>query len=340
MAINAEEQLEAACWGPVWRGLPQTSPSAEHVALAVLSQLRSQEASSTHRAQQVEDCVHIDYMDTVSAWQQPQQASQPSKHYGGIYRVATARPGAANLTTKWVKSHRADTAEELEKLTGYEHWTAVGNNFADHFADKGRELHDVHDGEVEAYQTKHIRLNVAFLQHIGRNLALWVAREQGKLDWTARTKALAKPIRESACLDLVKHVWTWARGAWACAHCMKRPRSIQKRDAANRVPCRGPGAYWQEVYEQATLSGHQLLIFGDGKWDMWGCSICGANAQLRACKLRKACPGHMSSSSQAALWHKLTATGRHPVSGELVGHGLPIEFFIRQATVDPTLFDG
>ena len=76
--------------------------------------------------------------------------------------------------------------------------------------------------------------------------------------------------------------------------------------------------------QRAEETGHQLFVFPDAKHDLLGCGACGALAQVKAHYLKKVCPAEFTSISAKNYWEAICKSGRHPSTGEMVGHPVPV----------------
>ena len=136
MLWSKEGTLMAAVWGPVIRGLPQTSAAAEHSAIMALTEILADQLVQPNETAK----VHTDYAGAVKAWAQPMAAAAADKAYGGLYRVAASRVKPSLVDISWVKGH---ALEKMKDLEGEELWKAQGNDQADKYAAKGREIHEM-----------------------------------------------------------------------------------------------------------------------------------------------------------------------------------------------------
>ena len=200
----------AAAHGPVWRGLPQTSAAAEHCAMCVLAQLLARAGSQGERDDEEEGGggprAHADNTGVQRAWSKPLLASQASRPYGGLYRVATARPGAGDLEVKWVKGHHTVSGD----MTDHMKWEAEGNDAADSHARQGREINELWHQDDSDEWAKEATFHKQLLCHVGRALAVWARLPRTAVEWAAQSKAesLSKP--EIARGD-AGHCWVWSK---------------------------------------------------------------------------------------------------------------------------------
>ena len=310
-----DESIKAACYGPCWRGLPQTSAAAEVCALAVLSQLIDGE-----RVCGEEITAYSDYKAAVYCWSNRGRACLPTKAYAGIYRVAVSKPGIEHLKVQWTKGHSTQ-----------EGWQQKGNNWADEYADKGRDMHDF----CGIYDKKKIeepfRLQFKYLLHVAKNLAIWAEQDQGQIDWKIKVKALAKPHRQVNDTSGAPHLWQWERGVHRCWHCYRQAFNLTTRAKQDKIACGGPQAHWRKLNEKAMELKHDLIIFTQSKWELVGCSHCGCTSQYKAFRLAQKCQGHFTCDAQKRFWEKLTKTGRHPITKQVVGEGVPLLRAAREA---------
>ena len=106
-------EVVGACYGPVWAGLPQTSPMSELVAAVVISQQLDLHANHVR-----EGGVQVasDNLATVGYINAPPAARQLRKyHHAGVLRDMILNAGFSSMAGRafHVKSHQIDENSEL-----------------------------------------------------------------------------------------------------------------------------------------------------------------------------------------------------------------------------------
>ena len=133
------ERLHSAT-GPVWASLPQSSQSAEYVAMAVLAQLAHSRAIHVHG--------HSDCKTVVTEWARPPvQMLRHSAKYAGILRATRVAGHASSVASlEWTRSHRS--AAVIADLEADERAIAAANAYADDQAKEAIADHDSLDPRV------------------------------------------------------------------------------------------------------------------------------------------------------------------------------------------------
>ena len=141
VATNDAGEVLGAAWGPVWSGLPQTSPAGELVGLAAAVQLTP--ATRQHIEIGIDNMMAVNYANGPPAPRMLHRA-----FHAGLVRSMQLQGGwpAIQGHACHVKSHRLDKEPGLlSTLVGKERRDVMGNDAADKRATKGLASHPAFD---------------------------------------------------------------------------------------------------------------------------------------------------------------------------------------------------
>ena len=160
-AIDEQGGIIGVAHGPVWRNLPQTSPTAEVVGMAAIAQLIPPNTTAL--------TTHIDNSMVVRALNDPLPFSDLHRAFhAGVLRTARAQKGWVAMQGRacHIKSHVSDDRpEDLAKLPLDEQHKYKGNMMADTQADKAN--HEWHEPLVK---------DLVAIDHMGFKAARAVCR--------------------------------------------------------------------------------------------------------------------------------------------------------------------
>ena len=135
-AIDNDGNLIGVAHGPVWRNLPQTSPTAEVVGMAAVAQLIPQGTAAL--------TMHIDNSMVVRTLNHPPgDRHLHHSYHAGVLRTARAHPGWKAMTGKarHIKSHLYDERpDDLARLPAMDQHRYKGNMAIDDEADKANDV--------------------------------------------------------------------------------------------------------------------------------------------------------------------------------------------------------
>ena len=129
----------AACAGPVWANLPQTSPAGEFCGLAAACQLAS--GCAKH--------LYADYMGVVKTMSGAGlHLHRRCGFYSGIIRDALLSKGAKLIKkTSHVRSHQADDGHIPAGTSEQEARAIIGNHAADELATETMDAHPAFEAD-------------------------------------------------------------------------------------------------------------------------------------------------------------------------------------------------
>ena len=78
---------------------------------------------------------------------------------------------------------------------GEELWQAQGNDQADKYATKGREIHENED-KVKDKISDLVHKHKEYLRHVGRALAVWAKQPKEKVEWAKQNLASTRPVKD------------------------------------------------------------------------------------------------------------------------------------------------
>ena len=245
----------------------------------------------------------------------------PSRQYAGLQRMGSAH-AKHRMKVSWVAGHQK--AEEME--LGSQAWLdAVGNNFADAWADKGRLQHPQQSAGDLASWYKDIELYTKFLTEAAAALSRWAEADTAKIDWASgkpkkpggaaapppvpqgragcQHPRLADAVVPPAPKMVLTHRWRRQEGAdhSRCTQCLAE---------ASRIPgleC-NPARHWANGHN---FTNHAVAIFAGGSgFHLVACMACGAWAEARPRMLGGYCLGMPTAATGRDL--AFVMAGVHP----------------------------
>ena len=305
--IDAGGQLLARLSGPVWHGLPQTSPAAEYAAIAAIAQVAAPNTT-----------VHSDYSGTVGAFADLARGINGRRKFAGLTRAAAVSAGWPHI----VGISKVAAHQELEWLDhGSRAWfLGKGNQVADSWAKEAVHRHPKASDDDLAKMDDYTLATTVLL--FAAQLFEWWPKP-GKLRKLPKEQAqeLAAAGRRSRDDG---HSWVHAAGLWRCSRCTRfafsDPRGLRVRGplcpgyspALTVILGRRRGHNLQ-VHEVGDAEGFVLLI----------CTKCGRWAGRRShTTLTWACLGTKTKAGRDAL--KAVSKGLHPRLPVEVGPGYPV----------------
>ena len=311
MAVcNHEGALLASLCGPVPPHLPQTSPMAEHMALAKLAEVAAGRVEAM-----------VDYTGLVQNFQPggAHWAMQPSRPMAGLVRrahMAKGWPAIVGITK--VKAH-----QKLQDLAvGTEDWKqAVGNSLADEAAKAGAAMHHEVPCEVVQAHKRQADMVEGFLVYSAKLHAAWPQRPKAcRRPKEASAQARAERAIQHSGASREAHEWLWMpdRSRWYCLNCLGPRRAVKVR--ARSKGCPGFSLKMRQVFSPDST--HTLLAYDNYPGFLVICVACGAWADREAKALLQPCMGVPTRRWRYDL--SCVARGRHPKTRAPLGRGIAV----------------
>ena len=324
--INDEGDYLAACAGPVWANLPQTSPAGEYCGFAAACQM----------AKGVAKDLVADYIGVVKTVKKvvgriqagASRVGTPlhrgSTMYAGILREAFAEKGAALISkATHVRSHQADDGELPPNISAADKKNILGNMAADDLATEALADHPPLDAEEMSISRKHFYMarNVCHLAALA--LPEWQGvAAKGKLQLREEVlvqRSIQKHERsKNAPLQLQQrltadggHFWVpFGAHGFRCTFCAARSTKEDLRRKSAHQCARDLGKLGA-VLTKADHTGHSLhwSVHQRTGLRVLSCSRCDAYATLAPKHLLEACVPR----SYKPNWDRL-ADGRFPTN--------------------------
>ncbi len=281
---------------PVPDHLPQTSQTAEGLALAVAIRFLTMEAEVKG------DCLTI-----VRAANAPAPCLVAARRKcGGLLMDILRDPARRRLAgeVKWVKAHR--------QLAGGEDEVEVrdvrGNDAADKAAAEARLAHPRPSPEAQASIDFYVKRAPLVARAAAAALPLFPPAP-GAMPRAKRPEDAAQAKERAA------HLWQFKAGAWRCAICATWTRDDKQTLAAQNQRCPGP----QISTKAAAIAqrGH-VVCHAQGDLPFTFCARCGGWASRRCYLLKDRCRPP-TAAGQMAL--RRIAQGLHPWRRKLAGGG-------------------
>ena len=299
VSFTDEEGRCCTVMGPVWSSLPQTPQAAEHVAMAVLSQLA---AGRTE--------VNSDCMNVVRTALEPRRAQlDPRKRYAGVRLAAMSEPGDALLAAcRHVKAHR--TEEQIEALPEEEKKVAKENAYIDAKAKEAvSKCHAAFDPWLCAELEADLKETRAAMRVVAAVMRLFSAEHLERPD--------QPQVRRRRAPRVQWHSWTRRDGQLLCANCLRWAED----DEAPSLPawgCRGVPPRLEGLRRDD--KGHHLRSMriekARGKTLVVFCVRCGAWATRKCVNLALPCVGMAVAGSAGRSALRRLADGQFPVKGK------------------------
>ena len=281
VAINAQNGLEKAFFGPVWFGHAQRSSSAEWVAYSVAHQVST--GPST---------IYSDYLSVVMFHQKGMlHLLRSSNIFGAMAKSTLSDPLAGHIKeVAKVKAH-----QDLSCLEGQELRLAIGNTWADTFAKKGARMHEGPTDHI----LKQVAQHVEDTKHVACLVAnLWAM-------WPPTVKAgERKPRKKTTRKARAKHQWASSGRTWQCKVCLTfvQKKSTRLLAALNKRPCKAKTLEEGHEAVNAWVEGTRIVF----------CSRCGAWYSARRHKFRSSCGAPTEAGKKA---RRKLVCGLHPQDG-------------------------
>ena len=305
VAANNEGEHTAACLGPVWATLPQTSQVGEVCGLASTRQLATgipkklyTDSTTVVRVAKIVDrrtakSCGLGFTNTAG-----------SGYFAGILRESGQEPGARLLfDARHVKSHQADDGILPEGITEEEEIAIFGNKAADEMATEGLEMHPAFNIEKLNLARKTFLMAKNILLLAARALPAWnsnkgkkVYREEVLQDKSARAfqRQLAKqepPPTELLTAD-GGHFWLQVGyTGHRCAFCPARAANPAQRARRSAQVCPRDLGQLGRVLDKADETKHHLFWSVHQRTGMrlLSCSRCDSYATIAPKKLLEPC---------------------------------------------------
>ena len=303
--LDSEQTPKVTLQGPVWRGLTQTSQSAEHVGLAICSDLQA----ASFRA--YVDCKSVVDISNMP----PDQQLSPALMHAGIRRSAMSHVGHSLFQgTQHIKAHRSLAAIDL--LPVAEKALALANCKADILAKDALRVCGLLPPPVIMQDTDlALEKQRVILETIAAVLSVFPKEDiLSRLPpLTSEEKAARKEART---LDAAKaklalahanslHAWHLEALGWVCTRCLSNVDSRVSESMLAKGGCRPSEALRylrlnpldHDLYSARIVSSHKL--HGGGKQIRVAsstdilvlCQTCGLYAEELLRLLKKPCDG-------------------------------------------------
>ena len=300
--IDASGKLLARLSGPVWHGLPQTSPAAEFAAIAALAQVAARGT-----------VVFSDYSGTVLAFSGKSGCLDGRRKFAGLTRAALAAEGWPNISAV----HKVAAHQDLDWIAkGTRTWfLAKGNQVADSWAKEAVHRHPRAD-QKHLDKMRKFEAAKAVLLFGARMLEIW-----------PRPGRLAKLPKEEGPVAYRRddgHSWAFAAGLWRCQLC-SRFAFEDPRGGRHRGPrCPGHVPALKAILERRRGHSIQVHQVDDAEGTViLICIRCGRWSGRRAeGTLTWVCLGSKTKAGRDAL--RAVGKGRHPRMDFHVGPGYPV----------------
>ena len=303
--LSENGDLEAVLSGPVWFGLPQTSPAAEFIALAALGQVAAPTAE-----------VFSDFVGAVRAYNEGPPAMNGKRPYAGIVRSARTSAGWGHLAS--ISKVMAHQSLDLFEKGSAEWVLAKGNSEADKWAKDAVLRHPAQE-EVVMRSLGDIEVATGYLVYASQLLALWPAKV--KLQRLPKAQRRERRLKSTPVADRHGgHTWLFGSGLWRCQSCCQfafEHTQLQGR----RGRCPGHSESMAAVL--TSRQGHQLHVFEADGFFVLACGRCGKWAGRKPDELRFICLGVPTTAGRRA-WSRL-CSGKHPRYEYRVGPRIYLE---------------
>ena len=302
--IDSEGKLSAFYSTAVWSHLPQTSPCAEHLTVALLAQFGPKQATP----------IGIDYSGTVDAWTNRNKGIiRPGRPFAGLLRDAFSQPCSSNVLPYKVPAHK-DAGQFAHGSLSYRQ--AVGNDLADEWAAKGRLLHPWLSSAEENANNAAVAGHRDYLTFVAKRLAKWALEAPNPyIDWKQRSDpALLRAARPQG--KDPGHMWAFSAGKWRCSKC-SLATTTKNSPWSSRKPCSGTIPFFQALAKDQ--KGHDLFVYEGTGSALLVCLSCGAWADHIAKKLWGHCDSRKTRAGESAL--KSFAAKTHPTGRGFLSEG-------------------
>ena len=323
---DREGQLVARCFGPVWRGLPQTAPGAETVAAAAIADALK-DCQVGHR-------LIGDNQAVVNIVNNPPNLTTLHRlHYAGIWRTARMKAGWKLIANQaeHVRSHQLEgpDAVNIEEVDPDTRHKLLGNQLADEAAGEGHAMHPELNAELLQLDRQAYKAAQQVVLLAARVLPLHPRRahhqrqprpdppitspsddeqepdDRSKVDNDVRHEPAAKPIQ---CTSFM-HDWSEGEpGRWRCRLCAliaNTGRSTPPTESG----CRGLPVALSRVG-----TGHRLVTYHPSHTNpdptpLYACELCHAAGNSRPI-FADACPSTPTLAKSRG--YRRLELGKHP----------------------------
>ena len=178
-----------------------------------------------------------------------------------------------------------------------------GNNLADHWANRGREMAAAPPDRDLAHHSHLVATAQDVIRVALATLTAWPRLPRG----VPRVPVMPRVARDS-----VPHAWKRRADGWWCATCWKTARSLQRPALGT---CKGRPRFLAPLTQGQR--GHRIVI-GSAEKPVALCWRCGAWGSNRIVNLARPCPRCPSAAGNIVL--KRAAKGLHPTRDEAVDY--------------------
>ena len=335
----------AACSGPVWDSLPQTSQAGEIVGLAAARQVVSGRPKKL-----VSDCMNVVKEVKAAVAKNHRRVS----FYSGVLRDSSLEKGNACITDAiHVKSHQADCGFMPENISQQEEICISGNKAADELATEARVQHPAFKPDPLKVARRSFLMAKNVLLLAAKALPLWQAGKKGgrkeyreevlqqrsirqhqrQLAQAAAQKEKERPEKTPADGG---HFWLdfGAKGS-RCLWCQAKASNDEQQFRKSKEECsRDLGQLGQVIQQQASTR-HDLYWSQHCKSALrvLCCRKCDAYATLSPVNLLKPCAPKIRRPN----WERLQK-GRFPTNkfGNLINFSPPVKVDTHAVSSAPT----
>ena len=189
---------------------------------------------------------------------------------------------------------------------GTRSWRQVANEWADHYANKGRLLHD----QPTEAMLNNLKFQVAELSKVVQLLihvfTLWPSQgKSGRLPKRVRVAEKAKAAQSSG------HEWVRQNGLWQCSRCLATTRTKGGLASSGSRRCKAAAVEEGSVASDLIGLGHKPVEVRMSQGAvLYICARCGKYVQTKKKTILEPCPPAAGPYGRAALAR--VARGYHP----------------------------
>ncbi len=270
--------VEARYLLPVWSPIPQSSQSAEYIA--VVAPMRNISSATV----MVSDCLNVvkDFGREAAAM------VSGKRRYAGLMRHAWAVEDRRHIEVCKTKAHRAVGSLQ----PGLDREDAIGNAAADRAAKEAVNLHPKPSPAQEQELASNCKRAALIIRTIGATMSTFKPMPRERMQ--------RRPVdREGAGIDGAGgHQWAFLHGMWRCRRCHKC--ATANKLEARRVHEKCDGLRDRHTMEGMASKGHDVVFTG-GEIPITFCAKCGAFSWRRSYGLATRCPRVPTAAGKQAL---------------------------------------